>query len=182
MHEQTFTHMRTNLYSILYPPMIRSLTALSGALAKAEEHARARKTERLDFEGALLNDRLIFDQFPLVRQVQIATDNAKNSIKRLTGAEVPVFDDNERTFAELQDRITRTLELLRAVKPEAISASEEVRVALPYWDGKSLSGFEYATMHLLPNFYFHVTTAYDIIRKNGVRIGKADYIGELPLT
>ena len=173
--------MHTSLYSVTYPPLIKSLEALSGILTKAEAHAKSHSSENRSFEDALLNDRLVFNQFPLIRQVQIACDNAKNSIKRLGAGDVPSFEDTETTFAQLQERITHTIELLKGVTPESINDKEETRVALPYWDGKSLSGFEYVTEQLLPNFYFHVTTAYAIIRKNGVAIGKSDFIGPLSL-
>jgi uncharacterized protein len=173
--------MQTSFYSMLYPVFIKSLEALSDVLKKAEAHAASRKTERTSFESALLHDRIVFDQYPLVRQVQIATDQAKNSVKRLAGKDVPKFDDTETTFAQLQERIAKTLDIVKAVTPEEINDKEDVRVSLPYWDGKSLSGFEYATQYLIPNFFFHMTTAYDIIRKNGVAVGKDDYTGPLPL-
>lgn len=173
--------MHTSLYSVIYPPMIKSLEALSGVLDKAAVHAKAHSSEHRSFEEALLNDRIVFNQFPLIRQVQIAADNAKNSIKRLGVSDVPAFEDSETTFAQLQERILNTIALLKAVTPESVNDKEEIRVSLPYWDGKSLSGFEYATEYLLPNFYFHVATAYAIIRKNGAAIGKSDYIGPLPL-
>ena len=161
--------------------MIKSLEALSSILEKAAAHAETRKTANRSYEEWLLNDRLVFDQLPLARQVQIACDNAKNSIKRITGADVPAFEDNETTFAQLQERIAKTITLLDAVKPDHVNEKEEVRVSLPYWGEKSLSGYEYATEYLIPNFYFHVTTAYAIIRKNGVALGKSDYLGPLPL-
>lgn len=174
--------MTTNLYTMTVPVFIKSLEALSDILKKAEAHAAAHSTPKRDYAEALLNDRLVFDQFPLVRQVQIATDNAKNCLKRLGDIDVPTFDDTEKTFAELQARIAKTIELLKSVPESAIAGKEDVRVSLPYWDGKSLSGFEYTTQYLIPNFFFHMTTAYAILRKNGVAIGKSDFTGELPLT
>lgn len=161
--------------------MIKSLEALSGVLEKAASHADTRKTANRSYEEWLLNDRIVFDQFPLVRQVQIATDNAKNSVKRLTGVDVPVFEDTENTFAQLQERIKKTVDLLKSVDEDAVNASVESRVSLPYWGDKSLSGYQYGIEYLIPNFYFHVTTAYAIIRKNGVALGKSDYMGPLPL-
>lgn len=161
--------------------MIKSLEALSNVLAKAAAHADSRKTANRSYEEWLLNDRLVFDQLPLGRQVQIACDNAKNSIKRITGADVPAFEDNETTFAQLQERIAKTITLLDEIKPDHVNDKEDARVSLPYWGDKSLSGYEYATEYLIPNFYFHVTTAYAIIRKNGVALGKSDYLGPLPL-
>src|SRR4051812_39924403 len=99
---------KTNLYSITYPPMLRTLQSLLRLVETGKAHADKHKTERLDFESALLNDRIVFDQFPFVRQVQIATDNAKNSIHRLTGKEVAKFEDTEKTFDELKVRIEKT--------------------------------------------------------------------------
>jgi hypothetical protein len=171
----------TNLYTVSVPALIRGLKGLTEILNAAEAHALTRKTERLDFETALLNDRLVFDQFPLVRQVQIATDNAKNSIGRITGRDMPVFEDSEQSFAELQTRVQSVIEILEAVKPDDIIGKEDAVVSLPYWKGKSMHGFEYVTEYLLPNFYFHVATAYAIVRKNGIVIGKSHYIGTLSL-
>lgn len=173
--------MQTSFYSVIYPPMIKSLEALSGVLDKAAAHAKARSSEHRNYEEALVHDRIVFDQLPLARQVQIACDNAKNSVKRLGAGDVPSFDDTETTFAQLQERIAHVIELLEAVTPESVNDKEDIRVSLPYWDDKTLSGFEYMTEYLLPNFYFHVTTAYAIIRKNGVAIGKSDFLGPLPL-
>lgn len=173
--------MQTSFYSMIYPVFIRSLEALSDVLRIAEKHVQARSTANRSFEDALLNDRLVFDQFPLVRQIQIATDQAKNSVFRITGTEVPKFEDTETTFAQLQDRIAKTLEIVKAVKADDVNSEEERPVSLPYWDGKSLPAFQYATMYLIPNFFFHVTTAYAIIRKNGIVIGKSDFTGPLPL-
>lgn len=171
----------TNLYTVTVPVFIKSLEALSRVLKKAEAHAAEKSSPKRDFAEALLNDRIVFDQFPLIRQVQIATDNAKNSVKRLGGIEVPTFEDTEKTFEELQQRIQKTLEILKTVPESAIAGKEETRVSLPYWDGKSLSGSEYAMQYLIPNFFFHVTTAYAIVRKNGVQVGKGDFTGPLPL-
>ena len=173
--------MQTTLYTMTIPIFIQSLEALSAVLTKAEAYAKEKSSPKRDFSDALLNDRIVFDQYPLIRQVQIATDNAKNSAKRLGGIEAPVFEDTEKTFAELQERIAKTITFIKSVPKEAIEGKEDVRVSLPYWDGKSLSGFEYATQYLIPNFFFHVTTAYAIVRKNGVTIGKSDFTGPLPL-
>ncbi|MBI5644823.1 DUF1993 domain-containing protein [Candidatus Kaiserbacteria bacterium] len=173
--------METNLYTITIPPMIKALGALSALLEKAKVHADTKKTPHRSFEEALLNDRLVFDQFPFIRQVQIASDNAKNSAKRLGEVDVPTFDDTEKTVDELKMRLEKTVAFLKTVRPEDIKGKESSKVSLPYWNGKSLTGFEYATEYLIPNFYFHVTTAYSILRKNGLEIGKDDYIGGLPL-
>lgn len=174
----------TNLYTVTIPPMLRSLTALLGLLDKLDAHATSKQLEwhtpRLQ-EEALLNARLISDQFPFIRQVQVACDNAKGAAARLAEVEIPKFDDTEKTVAELKERINKTIAFVKTIKPEQVIGKEEVKVSLPFWGGKSLHGFEYVTEYLLPNFYFHVATAYAILRANGVAIGKSDYLGELSL-
>jgi len=174
----------TNLYTVTIAPMKKALGALSGLLDKTVEHAKSKENQRFPasaFETALLNDRLIFDQFPLVRQVQIACDNAKGLAARLSGKENPKHDDTEKTVAELKARIEKTIAFLDSTKPEDIAGKEGVQVTLPYFPGKFMTGFGYVTEYAIPNFYFHVTTAYAILRKNGLEIGKNDYLGGLPL-
>ncbi|OGG52926.1 hypothetical protein A3H16_00895 [Candidatus Kaiserbacteria bacterium RIFCSPLOWO2_12_FULL_53_8] len=176
----------TDLYTIAIPPMMKALAALDKILDKATVHAATYATERRPasyFEDALLQSRLIFDQFPLVRQIQIASDNAKGGAARLAGVEPPKYEDVEKTIAELQQRIKKTLDFLKTIQPEQIIGQEERKVSLPYpyFTGKYITGFEYTTEYLLPNFYFHVVTAYSILRKSGVALGKTDYIGGLPL-
>ena len=174
----------TNLYTITIQPMMKSLRSLSKILDKAAAHAESKATERHPASKhmeSLINDRLVFDQFNLIRQVQIACDNAKGAAGRLCGADIPKFEDNERTIEELKSRIEKTLEYLQTVKPEQLIGKEEANVTLPYFKDKYFTGFQYVTEYLIPNFYFHITTAYSILRKNGVNIGKADYIGGLSL-
>lgn len=174
----------TNLYTITVPVMTKALTALDKILDKLAAHAATKATERRPasyFEDALLNDRLVFDQFPFVMQVRIACDNAKGGAARLAEIEPPKFEDNEKTVEELKARIDKTLAFLKTIKPEQVIGKESVKISLPYWSGKSLTGFEYVTEYLLPNFSFHVVTAYSILRKNGIVLGKTDYIGGLPL-
>lgn len=173
----------TNLYTVTVPPMIKSLTALSGILDKLGVHAAGKQLEWHPAgmqEEALLNSRLISDQFPFIRQVQVACDNAKGATARLAEIENPKFEDNEKTVEELKNRIDKTVAFMKTVKPEQIIGKENVAISLPFWQGKSLSAFDYVTEYLLPNFYFHVTTAYSILRMNGVDLGKSDYIGGLP--
>lgn len=174
----------TNLYTITIPPMTKSLKALAGVLDKLSAHAVKKQLEWHPAgmqEEALLQSRLISDQFPFIRQVQIACDNAKGCAARVAGIEIPKFDDTEKTVAELKARIDKTIEFLTAIKPEQLIGREDERVSLPYWGDKSMSCFEYVNYYLLPNFYFHLTTAYSILRKNGVDLGKDDYMGDLPL-
>lgn len=175
---------QTNLYSISIPPMLKALKALSAILDKSMEHAQTKGSERHPGHKhmeALLNERLVFDQFTLARQIQIVTDNAKGAVSRLAEIEVPKFEDNEKTAEELKTRIDKTIKILEGVKPEQIAGKEDIKVTLPYFPTKYFTGFEYVTEYLIPNFFFHITTAYSILRKNGVNIGKADFIGGLPL-
>jgi hypothetical protein len=114
--------------------------------------------------------------FPLVRQVQIATDNAKGAIARLSGTENPKFEDTETSINELLERIDRAIAFIKSVPEDAFEGAEERRIELPYFKGKYFLGFDYLREYALPNFFFHVVTAYGILRKNGISIGKADYI------
>ena len=174
----------TNLYTITVPVMQKALQALDKILDKVTEMAATKALERRPapyFEDALLQSRLVFDQFPFIAQVRIACDNAKGGAARLAEVEIPAFEDNEKTVAELKARIEKTLAFLTTIKPEQLIGKENIKVTLPYWSGKHTTGFEYVTEYLLPNFFFHITTAYAILRKNGVPLGKSDYIGGLPL-
>lgn len=159
------------------PLCIKLLGGLKTVLTKAEAHAK----EKGIAEQVLVDDRLAPDMFPLKKQVQIACDNAKGAIARLTSKKVPKFEDTEETFAELQARIDKTLKILEAATPEDFIGAEERKVILTYFSpDKYLTGQEYALEYLIPNFIFHVVTAYDIVRKNRVDIGKADFINGLP--
>ncbi len=172
----------TNLYTITVPPMMRTLGGLSIILDKMAAAAEAKKLEWMPaaHEAALINDRLVFDQFPFVRQVQIACDNAKNGSARIAGIEAPKMEDNEKTVAELKARIEKTLAFLQTITPEQMIGKEAAKITLPYWPDKYFTSFDYATLYLMPNFYFHVVTAYSIVRKNGVDIGKNDFLNGLP--
>jgi hypothetical protein len=176
----------TNVYTTTILPMMRTLEALSKIIDKGIAFAATKKTERMDFTEALLNDRLIFDQHPFVRQVQIACDMGKGAAARLSKQEPPSMPDTEKTAAELQARIQKTLDFMKTVSPESVIGNEDAIITMPpyykkQYGGEKLTGYEYATMYALPNFYFHVTTAYAILRKNGVQLGKSDYLGPLPL-
>ena len=174
---------QTNLYTITIPVMSKALGALDKMLDKVTAAAESKKSDwhpAAKFEEALLNDKLIFDQFPLVRQVQIACDNLKGSAARLSETEAPKFPDDEKTVAELKTRIAKTLEYVQTIKPEQIIGKEDTLIALPFSQG-TVSGFDYATQYVLPNFFFHFTTSYAIMRKNGIDLGKSDFIDGLPL-
>lgn len=178
------TEQQTNLYTVTIPPMMKTLGALSKLLDKVASHAASKQLAWHPAgmqEGALLQSRLISDQFPFVRQIQVACDNAKGAAARLAEIEIPKFEDSEKTVEELKARIDKTIAFLQTIKPDQIIGKEKITISLPYWDGKHLTAFEYVTEYLIPNFYFHVATAYSILRSNGLQIGKDDYIGGLSL-
>ena len=175
--------METNLYTVTVTPIINMLESLTEILEKASGSAKSKQLEWHPEgmqESSLLNSHITFDQFPLIRQVQIACDNAKNGVARLADIEAPKHEDTEKTFEELKARIEKTIEFLKTVKPESMVGQEERKVTLQFYPDKYLSGFEYATLYLMPNFYFHVVTAYSILRKNGVELGKGDYLHNIP--
>jgi len=157
-----------------FVPMLRSLAKI---FDKAAQHARAKS-----IDGAVLaNARLAPDMFPLIRQVQIACDTAKNGTARLMGKEAPKFEDNEQTLDDLKARIVKTIEYLEKADRAALAGAEEreIRIPLPQDRMLEMKGLEYLRDWTLPHFYFHVVTAYDILRMRGVPIGKRDYEGRL---
>lgn len=168
--------MSISMYQASIPPILRTLTNLRAVLEKAAAHAEARKID----PSVLVNARLYPDMFPLSRQVQIATDNAKGAASRLAGKEPPKYEDNESTFPELVARIDKTIALLETFKPEQIDGSEDKTIMLPMHDRTlTFKGMPYLLDYVLPNIYFHVTTAYGILRHNGVEIGKKDFLGKI---
>lgn len=156
------------------PPFTHSLRALSKILAKAEAHCAARRIAPL----VLFSDRLYPDMLPLVKQVQIACDHAKGMGARLAGLENPVFDDDEMDFSDLQTRIDRTIEFLDEI-PEGAFQGAEQRTIHVKAGGREMQmpALQYLHFYAVPNFYFHMTTAYNILRHNGVELGKADFMG-----
>ncbi|MBI2120025.1 MAG: DUF1993 domain-containing protein [Parcubacteria group bacterium] len=168
--------MRYPYYEMSVPVFIKSLGSLKGILEKAEKFAVEKKVA----ESVLLDSRLYVDMFPLVRQIQIAADGAKGTAARLAGMEPPKMDDDEKTFAELRTRLEKTVEFLETLKPEQFENSADAEIRLPYYPGKYFLGADYLPHSGLPNFFFHLTTAYGILRHLGVDIGKADYIGNVP--
>lgn len=165
------------MFQYTVPIFIKSLGGLQTVLTKAQAHCTSSGLHESD----LLADRLAPDMFPLVKQVQSACDNAKNAVGRLTGITPPVFEDTEQSLGELIARVEATIAYLQTVPESAYAGAEERQVTLPYFPGKYMTGFEYAREYALPNFFFHLVTAYGIIRKNGVAIGKADYTNGLTL-
>jgi uncharacterized protein len=166
--------MAISMYQASVPVLIRMLGNLRAILDKAAAHAETRKIDPAALTGA----RLFPDMFALTRQVQIASDMAKGCGARLAGVEPPKYEDNETSFAELTARIDRTVEFLKTLKPEQIDGSEARDIVLQLRNGKrEFKGQVYLQHFVLPNFYFHVTTAYNILRHNGVELGKMDFLG-----
>jgi hypothetical protein len=164
------------LHEITIPQFTKMLRNLDAMLDKASAYAVAKKVD----EAVLLEARLALDQFAFVRQVQIACDTAKIGVARITGKEAPVHEDNEKSLAELKARVASVIAYLQTFSAQDFVGAEERRVTQPRWAGKTLSGKEFALQHMLPNFYFHITTAYAILRHNGLDVGKKDYLGAMP--
>jgi hypothetical protein len=165
------------LYEITVTQYIKMLDNLSHILDKAAQYAESKKFD-LD---VLLNSRLAPDQFNLIRQVQITCDMAKFGAARICGKEAPSHPDTETTLAELQARIKAVQDYLASFKPEDFAGADVRHVSQPRWEGKYLTGTEFVIQHSLPNIYFHITTAYSILRHNGVEVGKKDFLGAMPL-
>jgi hypothetical protein len=166
--------MTISMYEASIPVFIRMLKNLAAILAKGAAYAEAKKIE----PTVLVNSRLYPDMFPLARQVQIASDAAKGCGARLAGREPPKFEDNEATFPELLTRIDKTIAYLETLKPEQINGSEQRTITLQIRNNTlTFLGMPFLLNFVLPNFYFHITTAYDILRHCGVEIGKQDFIG-----
>ena len=161
------------MYQASAPRFVNTLKNLSAILDKAQAHAEARKID----PAVLINFRLYPDMLPMKRQVQIACDSAKGAVARLAGVEVPRYEDTEENFAELKARIAKTIDFIQTIKPAQIDGSEEKNIHLKLGAREiDYKGMQYLLGHALPNFYFHVTTAYDILRHNGVELAKRDYL------
>lgn len=168
--------MTASLYDFTIPALTRALTNLSKQLDKAQAHAGQKKT---DF-AAFAESRLIADMRPLTSQVQIACDNAKGAAARLAGIEAPRHEDTEKTCEELKARIAKTLDFIASVKPEQFAGAETREVVLKFPSVTlTFTGQDYVTKFLMPNFYFHVSMAYALMRKNGVELGKSDFLGNI---
>ena len=166
--------MQLSMYQASVPSFVNLLTNLKAVLKKGEAHAVAKKID----PSVFLNARLYPDMFMLVRQVQIASDQAKGCASRLAGTEPPKFEDNEKTFEELYARIDKTIAHLQSFKPAQIDGSETRAIELKQRDNvRHFKGLGYLFDYVYPNFYFHITTTYDILRHNGVEIGKGDFMG-----
>ena len=163
-----------SMYEASVPVLTRFLKSLDKILAKAEAHAEAKKFD----PNVLVRARLAPDMFDLARQVQIASDMAKGCAARLGGVEVPKYEDNEATLAELRARVAKTLDFIATVPKAGFEGAETRDIVLPMRDRTmEFKGQDYLYGWVLPNFYFHVTTTYAILRHNGVELGKGDFLG-----
>ncbi|HWJ35797.1 MAG TPA: DUF1993 domain-containing protein [Steroidobacteraceae bacterium] len=168
--------MKLDMYQATVLPCVRALTNLSDILDKAEAHSAARKIP----SSVLLNTRLFPDMLPLTMQIVIAGDIARGGAARLAGADVPAFEGGKTTFGELIDGVRRSIAYLETLKPEQFEGAEERTVNWQTRSStKSMQGTPYLFNHLLPNVYYHVTTAYDILRHSGMELGKRDYLGNI---
>jgi len=168
--------MSITMYSASVPRFAHTLKNLSGILTKAQDHALARKID----PAVLLSARLFPDMFAFTRQVQVACDTAKGAAARLAGQEVPKHEDTEQSFAELQQRIAKVIAFIESIPADRIDGSEGRKIVLTLrGEEVTFNGLQYLTGFALPNFYFHVVTAYDILRHNGVEVGKRDFLGRV---
>jgi uncharacterized protein len=168
--------MKVSMYQASAPRFVHMLNNLSAILDKAKAHAEAKKID----PAALTTSRLFPDMFALSKQIQVACDVAKGAVARLAGVDVPKHEDTEQTFDELKARIAKTIAFINSIKPEQIDGSDERDIAVKL--GKQeyqFKGMQYLLNWAHPNFYFHATTVYNILRHNGVELGKRDFVGSL---
>ena len=166
--------MTISMYQASVPRFVNILGNLSNILDKAQAHVDAKK-----IDGATLtNYRLFPDMLPMTTQVQIACDAAKGVVARLSGVDAPVFEDNEKTLADLKARIGKTIAFIQSVSATQIDGTEDKEIVIKRGDKETrYKGMQFLLGHATPNFYFHVTTTYNILRHNGIEIGKRDYLG-----
>jgi hypothetical protein len=163
------------MYQASTPRFANILRNLSTILDKAEAHCAAKKID----PATLVTFRLFPDMFAFARQVQIACDTAKGAVARLAGVDIPKHEDTEQTLGELKARIAKTLDFIESVPASKVDGTEEKEIVLQMRSGeRRFKGMQYLLGHAYPNFYFHVTTAYNILRHNGVEVGKGDFIGK----
>ena len=166
--------MTISMYQASVPRFANILSNLSNILDKAQAHADAKK-----FDGTVLTGfRMVPDMLPMTTQVQIACDAAKGVVARLSGVDAPVFEDNEKTLADLKARIAKTITFIQSVSPAQIDGTEDKDIIVKRGDKEThYKGMQFLLGHATPNFYFHVATTYNILRHNGVEIGKRDFLG-----
>jgi hypothetical protein len=166
--------MTISMYKTSVPIFVQFLTSMSAVLDKTAAHCEAKKIE----PAALLNMRLYPDMFPLVRQVRAVTDHAISGTARLAGAELITFPNNEASFPEVKDRIAKTIDFVKSFKPAQIDGTEDKEIVVKFSSGeRKFNGQTFLLNFCLPNFYFHATTAYNILRHCGIEIGKRDFMG-----
>jgi hypothetical protein len=166
--------MTISMYQASVPRFVNILGNLSGILDKAQAHVDAKKID----QSALTTYRIFPDMLPMTKQVQIACDAAKGVVARLAGGEIPMFEDNEVTIADLKARIAKTVAYIQSVKPAQIDGTEDKEIVIKRGDKEThYKGMQFLLGHAVPNFYFHVTTTYNILRHNGIDIGKRDFLG-----
>ena len=169
--------MQISMFTMSVEAFLPTLRALSKLLDKGAQYATTKKFDT----SVLVNGRLAPDMFPLVKQVQIACDFAKNSSARLCGQDPPRFEDNEQTLDELKARVARTIDYVQGLRADAFKGSEDrdIKIPLPNNNSLEMKGLPYLNNFALPNFYFHVVAAYAILRHNGVDVGKRDFLNAL---
>ena len=167
--------MSNLVYDLTISPMLYYLKNLDGLVSKAEEHVAANKDIE---ENTLVRARLYPNMRPFIYQIQVATDVAKGAAARLSGGTLPSWPDNESTLAEAHERVKKAIDFISSIKPEALEGAEKRPVELKFGsESVKFTGLDYISKFVMPNFYFHVTTAYNILRHNGVAIGKGDFTG-----
>ena len=167
--------MQISMYKASAPRFIHILNNLSAMLDKAQAHADAKKVDPVVFTSF----RLFPDMFTMARQVQVACDVSKGVVARLAGVDVPKHEDTEQTFAELKARIAKTVAFINSIKPDQIDGTEDKEITLKLGKQEhTFKGMQYLLNFAYPNFYFHATTVYNILRHNGVEFGKKDFVGE----
>ena len=166
--------MTISMYQASVPRFVNILGNLSAILDKAQAHVDAKKLD----QSSLTGFRLFPDMLPMTKQVQIACDTAKGLVARLAGVEIPVFEDNESSLADLKARIAKTIAFIQTIKPEQLDGTEDKDIVIKRGEKEThYKGMQFLLGHAVPNVYFHVTTTYNILRHNGVEIGKRDYLG-----
>lgn len=166
--------MTISMFQASVPRLINALNNLSHILDKAQAHIDAKKIDA----SALIQFRLYPDMLNFTRQVQIASDTAKGVVARLAGVEIPAYEDNEQSIADLKARIVKTIAFIQGFKPEQIDGTEDKDIITKRGEKEThYKGMQFLLGHAIPNVYFHITTAYAILRHNGVEIGKRDYLG-----
>ena len=167
--------MNISMYQASVPRFVNILGNLSRIIDKAQDHVDAKKID----PAVLPNFRLYPDMLPMAKQVQIACDTAKGVVCRLAGVDIPVYEDNEKTLPELKARIEKTIAFVKTMTPAQLDGTEDKEIVIKRADKETrYNGMQFLLGHAIPNFYFHVTTTYNILRHNGIEIGKRDYLGQ----